>query len=69
MIGIAPEFTDSKYFVAEPEWHLKDGASSKDKADLEKFMNSGGYKRLWKDRYPKMTKPYYTWNGEVVDKG
>ena len=69
MIGPAPEFTQSKYFVKDPEWHLKEGASNEDKKALEEFMNGGSYPGLWKNRYPKMKKPYYTWSGEVIDKG
>ena len=26
-----PNFLKSKFFVAEPQWHLKDGASDEDK--------------------------------------
>ncbi len=68
MIGPAPEFTGSKFFVVDPEWHLKEGASDKDKKDLEEFMNGGDYPKLWKHKYPEMKRPYYTWSGKVVDK-
>ena len=69
MIGPAPEFTDSEYFVVKPEWHLKEGASDADKKALEEFMNGGSYPGLWKGRYPEMKKPYYTWSGEIVEIG
>lgn len=68
MIGPAPEFTDSEYFVVKPEWHMEPGASDEDKRALEKFMNGGDYPKLWKRRYPQMRNPYYTWSGEIVDK-
>ncbi len=69
MIGPAPEFTDSKFFVVKPEWHMEPGASDEDKRELEKFMNGGDYPKLWKSRNPQMKKPYYTWSGKIVDKG
>ena len=69
MIGPAPEFTRSKYFVVDPDWHMEPGASDKDKKALEEFMNGGDYPKLWKVRYPEMKNPYYTWSGEVIDKG
>ena len=68
MIGPAPEFTHSKYFVSKPEWHMLPGASDKEKKELEEFMNGGDYPKLWKGRNPQMQNPYYTWSGEVVDK-
>ena len=69
MIGPAPKFTNSKYFVVKPEWHMKEGASAKEKKELEEFMNGGSYPGLWKHQYPEMKKPYYCWKGEVVDRG
>jgi len=69
MIGPSPEFTSSKYFVADPEWHMLPGASDKDKKELEEFMNGGGYPNIWKSENPNMKKPYYTWSGKIVDKG
>lgn len=69
MIGPAPEFTNSEYFVAKPEWHMEAGASDKEKKELEEFMNGGCYPELWKERNPKMKKPYYMWSGKIVDKG
>lgn len=69
MIGPAPEFTGSKFFKAAPDWHLENGASDEEKKQLEQFMNGGCYPELWKERNPKMKNPYYTWSGEIVDKG
>ena len=43
MIGPAPEFTDSKFFVAKPEWHMEPGAYDVEKMELEELMNGRGY--------------------------
>lgn len=69
MIGPAPEFTHSKFFRATPDWHLENGASDEEKKQLEQFMNGGCYPELLKERNPNMKNPYYTWSGEIVDKG
>lgn len=63
----APEFTRSEYFKATPMWHLEEGASDEHKQALEVFMNGGAYPALWKQRNPSMEKPYYQWNGKIVD--
>ena len=62
-----PKFMKSKFFVDEPQWHLKEGASEEDKRELEEWMNTGNYQLVID--YPKMKNPYYTWSGKVVDKG
>ena len=69
MVDTSPKFTRSKYFVAKPDWHLKDGASAEDKKTLEEYMNSGDLPGYWKVKHPEMKKPYYTWSGKVIDKG
>lgn len=63
-----PKFTQSKYFVAKPEWHLRAGASEEDKKALEEWMNAGTNYSLIADN-PDMKNPYYTWSGKVIDKG
>ena len=68
MIGPAPEFTNSKYFVPKPDWHLEAGASEEDKRALEKYMNSEAFKPLWKAENPNMKNPYYTWDGKLIEK-
>ena len=69
MIGPVPDFFMSEYFEKKPEWHLKEGASESDKKELEEYMNDGAMKKRWKKMKPEMKKPYYTWYGEIVDKG
>ena len=70
MIGCAPKITRSKFFVPDPEWHMKDDAPDKMKALFEKQMNSGDNRYIWmRDKYKDMMNPYIRWNGEVIDKG
>ena len=66
MIGDAPEFTKSKFFVPNPKWHLKPGASNEDKQALEEYMNPDPDIII---DHPEMENPYYTWSGRVIDKG
>lgn len=68
MIGPAPDFVNSKYFVSEPDWHLEDGASEKEKKDLERFMNTEEYRSVLKELHPGMKNPWYCWDGEVREK-
>ena len=67
MTPAEPNFLKSKFFVAEPQWHLKSGASEEDKKELEEWMNSGNYQLIIDN--PDMDNPYYTWSGKVIDKG
>lgn len=65
----APEYTKSKYFVAEPDWHLKPEASDELKAEFEKEVNSKGMRETLEEDYPDMKHPWYTWEGKIIDKG
>ena len=70
MIGSAPSIVKSKFFVPEPEWHMKDDAPEKMKALFEKQMNDEENRYIWMDeKYESMKNPYILWNGEVIDKG
>ncbi len=48
---------------------LKPSATDKEKRDFEDYVmnESGGAYYLAKD-HPKMTDPYYTWEGKVVER-
>jgi len=69
MIGEAPEFTYSKYFLAEPNWRLKPGVDEKTKEEFEIHMNRKVMQRVHKREHPEMNNPYYTWEGKIIDKG
>ena len=43
---------------------LKPGASDEEKREFEAYMNDGLNGRLF---FPEIKKPYYRWNGDVVD--
>lgn len=68
-IGPAPKFTQSKYFVPEPRWHLLPEATDYMKSQFEKFMNDPNTAEVYKRSFPSMKKPWYTWEGKFVDKG
>lgn len=70
MIGEAPRFTRSEFFVKDPEWHLEEGATEEEKRALEKFMNREdyGYPEEWKEKHPEMKHPWYCWDGVIRDK-
>lgn len=68
MIGPAPEYTKSRYFISEPKWRLADGAPDKLKYEFEKDMNTKELTAVYKKSYPKMENPFYTWQGEIIDK-
>lgn len=66
----APSIIRSKFFVSEPEWHMKDDAPDKMKKLFEKQMNDEKNKFIWMlEKYKEMKNPYICWNGEVIDKG
>lgn len=68
-IGPAPKFVESKYFVAEPEWHLLPEATDKMKKKFEEYMNRPGPAEVYKRSYSDMKNPWYTWEGKIEDKG
>ena len=66
----APSIVGSKFFVPEPEWHMKEEAPEKMKKLFEKQMNDEKNKFIWMlEKYKGMKNPYIRWNGEVIDKG
>ena len=69
MIGAAPSFTATEYFTPNPSWRLSADAPDKYKDELESFMNDDGHLELWKALHPEIENPFYTWEGEVVEKG
>lgn len=66
MQEMAPDFTKSKYFVAEPDWHILPDAPDSIKRDFEDWANEF-YEDLASD-YPDIKDPYMTWEGKVVPK-
>lgn len=67
MIGEAPSFVKSEYFKSEPRWMLDENASQELKDEFEAYMNTEA--EMLKKSYPDMTRPFYTWEGKIVDKG
>jgi len=69
MIELPPKFTDSKYFKAEPEWHLEKDAPDSLKKEFEVYMNSEKKSELYKRVFPDMKSPFCDWTGKIVDRG
>ncbi len=69
MIEITPDFVDSEYFIAEPDWRLKKDAPERLKAEFEKYQNREKLSKLYKREFPDMVNPYYEWTGKIVDRG
>lgn len=68
MIGAAPSYTKSKYFVSEPNWHISAEASDKLKELFERDMNKPNLTKIYKQSYPNVKNPFYTWEGKIIDK-
>ena len=68
MIGKAPIYANSKYFVGGTEWRLAEGAPQNLKDMFEEDMNADHLRKLYRLTYPEMENPYYTWEGKIVDK-
>lgn len=68
MITMAPKYTKSRYFSPAPEWHLTDGAPQKLKDEFESDMNTDNLRKLYRQSYPKVKNPYYTWQGKIIDR-
>jgi len=69
MTRSAPSIVKSKFFVPEPEWHMKEEAPDRMKALFEKQMNDEKNKFIWMlKKYEDMENPYICWNGEVINR-
>lgn len=78
LMGPEVHFTESKYFERIPmdkaihpvlRMRLKQGASDKDKRELEEFVNHGlKSKILTVVRKKNMKDPYWTWDGQLIEK-
>ncbi len=64
-----PEVFFSECFIAEPVFHLSETATDEQKEEFETYMNTGERLLELMDNYAQMRDPYYTWEGEVIDKG
>ena len=69
MTGPSPEFTNSKYFVAKPHWHMLPATSDEEKQALEKYVNSKWLLKELKKEHPDMKNPMINWEGKIVDRG
>ncbi len=67
--GKKPEVFFSECFIEEPVFHLSENATEEEKNEFETYMNTGDRLMELLDNYAQMRDPYYTWKGEVIDKG
>ena len=68
MIGEAPKYTMSRFFMSEPTWHLLKEAPKELKIQFELDMNEPQLTELYKKNYPRMNNPFYKWTGKIVDR-
>lgn len=65
MIGEAPSFWGSQYFVMKPKFRLTEDAPEEMKKEFEEFFVDWD---LGQSEHPEMETPTYIWNGTIVDK-
>lgn len=73
MIGSAPEFMNSKYYVPYDDEndvnnHMMPEASNDLKKAFEEYYNTPEHLSYYKEIYRDMENPYYSWEGKIIEK-
>ncbi len=61
------EVKDPEMIAISTNLKMKKSASDKDKMDFERYENEEN-RFFIRDAHPDMKDPYYTWEGDVVEK-